>query len=198
MSFSCIFDENIPSMSPISGFISLFRFYQHLANKTIEVSSEEELFRVPAPESNSIAIIMKHMAGNMLSRWTDFLTSDGEKPWRKRDEEFEITDHQAESLKAYWEKGWSCLFHALENLKEEDLNKMIQIRGEAQEVREAIYRQLSHYAYHVGQIVFLGKMYKGEAWTSLSIPKGKSEEYNQTKLKEEKKSDHFTDEWLKK
>lgn len=185
-------------MSHLSGFISLFRFYQHLANKTIEVSTEEELFRVPAKESNSIAILMKHMAGNMLSRWTNFLTTDGEKPWRNRDEEFEITDHQAEPLKAYWDKGWACLFQTLEHLNEEDLDKMIHIRGEAQRVQDASYRQLSHYAYHVGQIVFIGKMYQGESWNSLSIPKGKSEEYNQTKLKEENKSDHFTDEWLKK
>lgn len=92
-------------MSQLPGFISLFRCYQHLANKTIEVSSEDELFRIPAAESNSIAIIMKHMAGNMLSRWTDFLTTDGEKPWRNRDEEFEISSSQAEPLKAYWDKG---------------------------------------------------------------------------------------------
>lgn len=145
-----------------------------------------------------MALVMKHLAGNMLSRWTDFLTSDGEKPWRNRDQEFELYDQDREALMRYWSEGWQCLFNTLQSLQDENLNQFIFIRGEKQTVQDAIYRQLAHYAYHVGQIVYIGKMYQGEHWISLSIPKGKSEEYNAKKFNEEKKDGHFTDEWIEK
>jgi hypothetical protein len=127
------------------------------------------------PESNSLALIVKHLAGNMLSRWTDFLVSDGEKPWRHRDQEFETPQplDRGEMLAA-WDAGWACLFTALAGLGEDDLSRLVRIRGEALSVTEAINRQVSHYAYHVGQLVFLAKHLAGSRWTSLSIPRGQS------------------------
>lgn len=185
-------------MSNLPGLISLFTYYQSLANKTITKTNDDDLFKVASASANSMAIIMKHMAGNMLSRWTDFLTTDGEKPWRHRDTEFEISDTNRDQLLTYWDRGWHCLFQSLNSLKQDDMDKTIFIRGEGQSVEDAIFRQLAHYAYHVGQIVFLGKMFQGEEWVSLSIPKGKSVEYNEKKSAEEKHDGHFTDEWLKK
>lgn len=155
-----------------------FEQYKTLAEKTVNQLSEEEVFFQINEESNSIAIIMKHLAGNMLSRWTNFLTEDGEKEWRNRDTEFEIEAMNYEELHAYWNKGWKCLFDTLNTLEETDLQKIITIRNENQSVLEAINRQVAHYTYHVGQIVFVGKSMKKNEWQSLSIPKGKSEEFN--------------------
>lgn len=148
------------------------------AEKAIAQIRDDQIFATLDPESNSIALIMKHMAGNMRSRWTDFLTSDGEKPDRDRDSEFEVgaTDTR-EKIFAAWEDGWSRLFRAVSSLTLEDLGKTVTIRSEPHSVLEAVNRQLTHYAAHVGQIVFLAKHYAGPNWQSLSIPKGKSREF---------------------
>ena len=159
-----------------------FEFYKDLGDKTFTQLSNEQLFWQYNEASNSIGIIVKHLWGNMLSRWTDFLTSDGEKDWRLRDAEFENNIANREELLAKWEEGWSSLFNAINPLTEEDLTKEILIRKEILSVVDAINRQLAHYAYHVGQIVFIGKMLGGNHWTSLSIPKGKSKEYNNDKF----------------
>ncbi len=175
-----------------------FEYYKSIGEKAIEQVSDEQLFTSPNEESNSIATIVQHLWGNMLSRWTDFLTTDGEKPWRKRDEEFEPkTQHRTELIQK-WNAGWEVLFKALSTLKEEDLNKIIYIRNQGHTVMEALNRQLAHYPYHIGQIVFLSKMYASANWKSLSIPKGQSTVYNQEKFAEAPSKKHFTDEWLNK
>lgn len=157
----------------------LFQYYKSLADKAFEQIDNEAFHKQADDESNSIAIIMQHIAGNMLSRWTDFYTSDGEKDWRNRDNEFE--DHQLskDALFEFWEKGWNCCFEIIDHLKTEDLEKTIYIRSEAHTVIDAINRQLAHYPYHVGQIVYLCKMYRKDEWKSLSIPRNKSSEFNQ-------------------
>ena len=158
------------------------RKYKQLAEAAIEQVSDEDLFRLIDPEANSIALVMKHMAGNMRSRWTDFLTSDGEKPDRRRDTEFELgAADTREALLARWEAGWEVLLAALEPLGAADLARTVTIRGEPHSVLQAIQRQLAHYAYHVGQIVLLAKHFAGPRWRSLSIPKGKSAEYEVAK-----------------
>ncbi|MFC4721850.1 DUF1572 family protein [Geojedonia litorea] len=179
--------------SYLQSVIKQFQYYKSLADKTIAQLNFEELQKEFAPDSNSISIIVKHMTGNMLSRWTNFLTEDGEKPWRHRDTEFEDTYTSKEELSAAWENGWNCVFKALETLKHEDLERIVYIRNQGHTVTEAINRQLAHYSYHVGQIVFLGKLIKGSDWQSLSIPKGQSESYNRDKFSEEKGRRHFTD-----
>ena len=178
--------------------IKQFAYYKMLGDKTIEQVPEEKLFWQFNDDSNSIAIIVKHLWGNMLSRWTDFMTADGEKEWRQRDAEFENDIKDKADLLAKWEAGWQCLFDALSPLTEEDLSKTIYIRNQGHAVVEAINRQLAHYAYHIGQLVFVGKMIQGEQWQSLSIPKGKSKEFNAQKFAQDKKKAHFTDEFLKK
>lgn len=152
--------------------------YKELGDKTFAQLSEDDFFYQPNEESNSIAIIIQHMAGNMLSRWTDFLTADGEKPWRSRDAEFNIRLNYQQLLDI-WEKGWNCCLQALEELTEDDLTKTIHIRGEALLAVDAINRQLAHYPYHVGQIIYIAKILKNENWQSLSIAKGKSAEFNE-------------------
>jgi hypothetical protein len=144
-------------------------------------------------DANSIAIIVQHLAGNMLSRWTDFLTTDGEKEWRNRDAEFETNITNKQDLLAYWNSGWQCLFNSLEPLTSSDLDKIIYIRNEGHTVLEAINRQLAHYPYHVGQLVFLAKLLAADKWKSLSIPKNKSQEYNQEKFSKERSDIFFTD-----
>ena len=153
-----------------------------LADRAISQIENEHVFAVLDPEANSIAVIMKHMAGNMRSRWTDFLTSDGEKPDRERDREFELRseDTRATILSA-WDDGWNGVFQAVSSLSVEDLGKTVRIRGEDHSVVEAINRQLTHYAAHVGQIVLLAKHYAGSNWQSLSIPRGKSKEFDVAK-----------------
>ncbi len=177
----------------LSSALRQFKYYEKLANDAINQLDQEQLFALPNQESNSIAIIMKHMVGNMLSRWTDFLTSDGEKEWRNRDAEFEMDFDNKDALIVYWQKGWTCLYEAIEPLNESDLDTIIYIRNEGHTVLEAINRQLCHYSYHVGQIVFLAKWFKNQEWKSLSIPKNKSANYNQIKFEEEKSIRHFTD-----
>ena len=157
-----------------------FRAYKELAEKAVAQVADEEFFTALDEESNSIAVIMKHMAGNMLSRWTDFLTTDGEKPDRNRDMDFVIEPQTVkEDLLTYWEKGWDAVFTALEPLTPSDFDKRIMIRGEEHTIVQAINRQLTHYAYHIGQIVFLAKHFRSREWKSLSIPKNRSSEFNQ-------------------
>jgi hypothetical protein len=173
-----------------------FEYYKMLGNKTFAQLDEEELFFAPNKTSNSIAIMVKHLWGNMLSRWTNFMTEDGEKEWRKRDEEFEATIQNKEELLDKWEEGWKCLFDALEAINEDNWDQLIYIRNQGHTITEAINRQLAHYSFHVGQIVYLGRLIKNEQWTSLSIPKGESKTYNQEKFSQKKKRGHFTDEYL--
>ena len=153
--------------------IKSFRGLKKLGEKTFAQLVAEDYFWKPNEEANSIAILMQHLSGNMLSRWTDFLTTDGEKPNRNRDSEFEDSLKDKEGLMAAWEKGWSCLFAALDQLSEEDLLKTVYIRSEPHSVIQAIERQVSHYSVHLGQIVLLAKLRKGEQWQTLSIPKRK-------------------------
>lgn len=174
-----------------------FEYYKTLGDRTFQQLDEADLFRQFNPESNSIAIIVGHLWGNMLSRWTDFLTSDGEKEWRDRDAEFEPNISSEAELKEKWEAGWACLFKALDSVNEENFDTTIYIRNMGHTVLEAINRQMTHYAYHVGQIVFIGRMIKGKAWQSLSIPKGESVAYNEKKFAQPKRSAHFTNEFLK-
>lgn len=178
--------------------VQQFKYYQLLANKTIEFLSEDDLFYTPNDESNSIAIIMQHMAGNMLSRFTNFFTEDGEKEWRNRDVEFEVQFNTLRELLDYWQKGWLCFFNTIDNLQETDLEKVVYIRNQGHTVIEAINRQLAHYAYHIGQIVYIGKLIKNSGWESLSIPKNKSQKYNELKFSKPQHREHFTNEYLNK
>jgi len=158
--------------------LSLFRYYKGLADGALAQVTEEQLYAALDPEANSIAVIVKHMAGKMLSRWTDFLKSDGEKPFRDRDSEFTDPPRPREALLELWEQGWQSLFSALDPLAEDDMTRTIAIRGEAHSVMQAINRQLGHYAYHCGQIVLLAKHYQWNSWRPLSIPRGRSAEFN--------------------
>ncbi|MDM1074271.1 DUF1572 family protein [Empedobacter brevis] len=183
----------------MNGIIKQFQYYKQLGEKTFSQLSEQDLFWQYNENSNSIAIIVNHLSGNMLSRWTDFLTTDGEKEWRNRDEEFEAQIQSKDELLEKWQRGWNCMFDALKRIKkEEDLEQVIYIRNEGHTVIEAINRQLAHYPYHVGQIVFIGKLLKDAEWNSLSIPKNKSSDYNQNKFSSDRKKQHFTDEFLDK
>jgi hypothetical protein len=155
-----------------------FRAYKKLAEKALAQLSDDEFFRTLDDEGNSIAIIMKHIAGNSLSRWTNFLTTDGEKPNRNRDSEFVIESQNKDELVAYWEKGWACLFSTLESLKPEDFDRKVKIRSQEHTIVQAINRQLTHYAYHIGQIVFLAKHFRSSDWESLTVPKNKSAAIN--------------------
>ncbi|MGQ7947331.1 DUF1572 domain-containing protein [Flavobacterium sp. WC2509] len=175
-----------------------FEYYKMLGDKTIDQIPDDKLFWQYNDESNSIAIIVKHLSGNMLSRWTQFLSSDGEKEWRHRDEEFENDIKTKTELIQKWNDGWNCLFDALNSLQENDFSRTIYIRNQGHSVTEAINRQLAHYPYHVGQMVFIGKMICNEKWISLSIPKGNSNSYNAEKFSKEKHNEHFTEEYLKK
>jgi hypothetical protein len=160
--------------------IKRLRYYKGLGEKTFEQLTDAGLHYAPNAASNSIAVIVQHMAGNMLSRWTNFLTEDGEKPWRQRDEEFEVHNYSKQQVLDIWEKGWTCFLDALTSLTENDLLKTIYIREEPLLVIDAINRQLAHYPHHVGQIIYIGKLIKDSGWQSLSIEKGKSEAYNKS------------------
>lgn len=167
------------STNHLESALRLFRQYKTLAESAISQLSTDQLFYQPDAESNSVYLIIKHLSGNMRSRWTDFLTTDGEKTWRNRDDEFEQhTKLTREEVMQEWEAGWHCLFDALTPLQENQLGNIVTIRGEAHSVLEAVNRQIAHYSYHVGQIVFLAKMLKQQEWKTLSIAKGKSDEYN--------------------
>lgn len=175
-----------------------FLYYKTLGEKAMEQLEVEQLFVSVNEDTNSIAIIVNHLVGNMFSRWTDFLTTDGEKEWRNRDAEFEEILKTKIELLTHWEKGWQCLFDALNSLQPEQLDEIIYIRNEGHTVLEAINRQLAHYPYHIGQIVFYAKMLKKTEWQSLSIPKNKSNNYNTDKFSKEKSIKNFTDDELKK
>jgi hypothetical protein len=158
--------------------LSLFRYYKTLGERAMAQLSDEQLFTAMDDESNSVAVIVKHMAGNLRSRWTDFLTSDGEKTTRNRDMEFVDPPGNRESLLRIWNEGWDLLFRALEPLTEADLGRTVQIRGEAHSVMQAINRQLTHYSYHSGQIVFLAKHLNHGQWQTLTIPRNRSADFN--------------------
>ncbi|MEO1098126.1 MAG: DUF1572 domain-containing protein [Bacteroidota bacterium] len=186
------------SQNYLQSILKQFKYYKFLGDRTFEQLKEEQLFWQYNEASNSIAIIVNHISGNMKSRWTDFLTADCEKEWRNRDQEFEDVIKTKSELFQKWEEGWTCLFQALESINEENFDTVVYIRNQGHTVVEAINRQLAHYASHLGQIVYLGKMLKGDTWESLSIPKGKSGEYNKNKFSREKQRGHFTDEYLRK
>ncbi len=173
-----------------------FEYYKMLGDKTFSQLSDNDFFWQFNAESNSIATIVKHLHGNMLSRWTDFLTTDGEKTWRIRDEEFEEVITTKQEVIAEWESGWQCLFDALNSLTDNDLERIVYIRNMGHSVVEAINRQLAHYPYHIGQIVFIGKILADNNWQSLSIPRGNSQVYNAEKFSKPKHRQHFTDEFL--
>ena len=175
-----------------------FLYYKMLGEKAINQLEDEQLFISLNEETNSIAQIVKHLSGNMLSRWTDFLTLDGEKEWRDRDGEFVDTYQSKEELLENWNIGWDCLFNAINPLQPEQLSDIIYIRNEGHSVVEAINGQLAHYAYHVGQIVFYAKLLKKTEWESLSIPRNKSGDYNSEKFSKEKSIQNFTEEELNK
>jgi hypothetical protein len=163
----------------LSSAIKRLEDYKSLGEKSIDRLTREQLNWQPNETSNSIAIIIKHMHGNMLSRWTNFLTEDGEKEWRKRDEEFEDHDISKEQILEWWNEGWLVCLTSLKSLLIEDISKIITIRKQPLIVVDAINRQLAHYSYHIGQIVYISKSLMNTAWTSLSIPKGSSQQYNE-------------------
>jgi hypothetical protein len=171
----------------------LFRYYKAQGEKAIEQLTDVQINQRPNEASNSIALIVHHLSGNMLSRWTDFLTTDGEKPTRNREAEFEEGYPDKKTMLEAWEKGWNVLLTTLDSLKPEDLSTIIYIRNEGQTVLEAIQRQLAHYPLHVGQILYQAKALKGNDFQSLSIPKGNSADFNVQKFSAEKSRKHFTD-----
>lgn len=164
--------------SYLADSLAIFRHYKRLAERAMEQLSDADLFTELGPETNSIAIVIKHMAGNMRSRWTDFLTTDGEKPDRDRDTEFETPPQTRAQVLELWEQGWACLFSAIDPLTDADLTRSVFIRGEAHSVMQAINRQVAHYQYHVGQIVLLARYFAGDRWQSLTIPRKQSTEFN--------------------
>ncbi|MBS1635740.1 MAG: DUF1572 domain-containing protein [Bacteroidetes bacterium] len=175
-----------------------FLYYKTLGEKAMGQVDDAQLFVTPNDDSNSIATIVKHLRGNMLSRWTDIFTTDGEKPWRDRDSEFENDLHTRADLTARWNEGWDCFFKTLNALAPEDLERIIYIRNEGHTVMEAINRQLAHYPYHIGQMIYAAKLLKNGGWQSLSIPKNASKSYNADKFSKEKERKNFTDDELNK
>ncbi|TGE22215.1 DUF1572 domain-containing protein [Hymenobacter aquaticus] len=173
-----------------------FAYYQLLGEQTFAQVPDAALFWQPNPACNSMATIVKHLAGNMLSRWTDFLTTDGEKEWRQREAEFDNDLTTRAAMLALWEQGWQCLFAALDSLTPANWDQLVYIRNQGHTITEAINRQLAHYPYHVGQIVLLGKLVQQEQWQSLSIPRGGSAAFNAEKFAQERHRAHFTDESL--
>lgn len=179
--------------SYLQSAVKQFQYYKYLGENTFSQLSDEQLFWCSDLEANSIAIIVKHMVGNMLSRWTNFLNEDGEKSWRQRDEEFINSYQTREDIFTSWNKGWDTLFSTLNELNDSQLEDIIYIRNQGHTVTEAINRQLCHYAYHVGQIAFLGRILKKEEWKSLSVPKNQSKQYNKEKFNQRKGRKHFTE-----
>ena len=170
-----------------------FQYYKTLGEKTFSQLDEKDCFWQFDSESNSIAVIVNHLYGNMKSRWTDFLSSDGEKEWRKRDLEFENQLKTKAEVLNRWEQGWNCIFKSLDLINEDNFNTKIYIRNQEHSVIQAINRQIAHYAYHVGQMVYIGRLIKGSKWKCLSIPRGKSEDFNQEKFSRGKYQGQFTD-----
>lgn len=163
----------------LANAIKRFEYYKQLGDQSLaQLSNESDFAFQPNSDSNSIAIIIQHMYGNMLSRWTNFLTEDGEKEWRKRDAEFEVFECSKQDLISFWNEGWKCLLDTLKGLQPEDLTKTVHIRNEPLLVYDAVLRQLAHYPYHVGQIIYIAKMIKGNDWQNLSIAKGNSKQFN--------------------
>lgn len=179
--------------SYLNSVVKQFKYYKMLGEKAMEQLQEEQLFWQYNEESNSIAILVNHITGNMLSRFTDFLTTDGEKPWRNRDAEFTNPFNSKEELMNRWNEGWECLLKTLEQLSDADLERIVYIRNDGHTVIEAINRQLAHYPYHIGQMVFVAKMLKNEDWQTLSIARNKSADYNNRKFSQDKDRRHFTD-----
>lgn len=173
-----------------------FAYYMLLGEQALAQVPDDRLNWQPNAASNSLAAIVKHLWGNMLSRWTDFLTTDGEKPWRHREAEFDNDLRTRAAVLEKWEAGWQCLFGALNGLTTADLDRLVYIRHQGHTVAEAINRQLAHYPYHVGQMVFLARLVAGDAWQSLSIPRGASAAYNAEKFAQPPHQAHFTDELL--
>ncbi len=180
-------------MSYLPSIQKLFRYYRSLGEKAMAQVDDAGLHIQVNEDANSIAVIVKHLAGNMLSRWTDFLTTDGEKPWRNRESEFDDSFTSRDSLIQYWNQGWDCLLAAVDSLIDADLEKIVYIRNEGHTVTEAINRQLAHVPYHVGQIVFAAKMLGQNGWESLSIPKKQSEAYNAARFSAAPDRKFFTD-----
>lgn len=170
-----------------------FTYYKELGDKTFIQLNDKDIVWQFNDASNSIGIIVKHIVGNQLSRWTNFRTEDGEKEWRNRDTEFEGDYNTKQEMLNAWEKGWKCLFDALDDLSEDDLEEIVYIRNQGHTVIEAINRQLCHYSYHIGQLVYLAKVVLNEDWKSLSIPKNKSTDFNSEKFTQKKQRRHFTD-----
>lgn len=170
-----------------------FEYYKSVGEKTFDQLDEADFFWQFNEESNSIAITVNHLAGNMKSRWTDFLSSDGEKEWRNRDSEFEPEIKSKEELIEKWAQGWNCLFSALDSINVENFETKIYIRNQEHSIIDAINRQLAHYSYHVGQIAYVGRMIRGRDWNSLTIAKGKSVEFNREKFEKGKHKGHFSD-----
>ncbi len=183
----------------IDSSIKQFKYYKSLVDKSVDQLNDIQLFEAYAKseENNSIAVIMQHIMGNMLSRWTNFISEDGEKPWRNRESEFACLIKTRTELLPKWDSAWDVLFDTLSKLEKEDLEKTVYIRNMGHSVVEAIQRQLCHYSYHVGQIVFEAKQHLGEQWLSLSIPRGESKSYNDSKFALKKRKAHFTDEYLR-
>ncbi|SFI94859.1 DUF1572 family protein [Olleya namhaensis] len=170
----------------ITSIIKQFDYYKTAGDKTLQQLSFEEMNWQSHDNSNSVSIIVKHMVGNMLSRWTNFLIEDGEKDWRQREQEFEATYTNKDQLIANWEKGWQCVYDAIKPLKNKDLERTVYIRNESHTVADAIFRQLGHYSYHIGQIAYIGVIIKNNDWQSLSIPKGQSVQFNSEKFSKPK------------
>jgi len=180
-------------------YIKLFKYYKQLGDGAMQqLEDSSAFFWSPGPGSNSIAIMIQHLYGNMMSRWTDFLTSDGEKEWRNRDQEFDLYVEDSDEVIKLWEKGWTCLFEALESARKAPEEQLVYIRNKGHSMDQAIQRQLAHNAYHVGQIVFLAKVIVGENWQSLSIPKGQSDTYNKEAFADGQRKEHFTEQLKKK
>lgn len=191
-------NKSIPhnmNTSYLNGAIKQFEYYKLLGEKAMQQIPDEKLFWQYNAESNSVAVIVKHLHGNMMSRWTDFLNSDGEKEWRNRDGEFENDISTKEDVDKLWNLGWEVFLTTLHALNENDLGRTVYIRNQGHSVLEAINRQLAHYPYHIGQIIFIGKMCC-DSWNSLSIPKGNSEKFNANKFSQDKGIAHFTDEYI--
>lgn len=180
--------------STLKNTINVFEYYKTLGEKAMAQITDEALYQMPDEKSNSISVIVKHLHGNMLSRWTDFLTTDGEKEWRDRDSEFEETIETRDEVMKQWNEGWACVFSALNTLHPEDFDKTVYIRNMGQTVLEAIMRQMAHYAYHIGQIVYLARLFNEGDWKTLTIPKGGSAAYNKEKNAPGKRIEHFTEE----
>lgn len=170
----------------ITSIIKQFDYYKTAGDKTLQQLSFEEMNWQSHDNSNSVSIIVKHMVGNMLSRWTNFLIEDGEKDWRQREQEFEATYTNKDQLIADWEKGWQCVYDAIKPLKNKDLERIVYIRNESHTVADAIFRQLGHYSYHIGQLAYIGVSIKNTDWQSLSIPKGQSVQFNSEKFSKPK------------